>query len=250
LIIADLRTATGLALYRYGLKDPELDLVRMLLRPSDVFVDAGANIGLFSLIGAAQVGIHGHVYAFEPAPRTSAALIANVELNRYTWTSVQCAALADEPGIESLVTFEGTRSGFSSFAPGGLAGGVSVEATVLTLDEAIPRRQWTRIRLIKIDVEGAELRLLRGARSILSTVGPDMLIELEPAHLSRQGATSRDVECLLTATGYAAYTVHRSGEDGVALRPYRWTGERSSANIFVTRSLTHAEESGILVESN
>ena len=70
-IIADLRTALGLGLYRYGgVTAPELALLRDRLGPGDTFVDGGANVGLFTLVAAARVGPAGRVISFEPAEHT------------------------------------------------------------------------------------------------------------------------------------------------------------------------------------
>ncbi len=117
-IVADLSTPLGLELYRYGERvDPDLDLLRCLLRPGDVCVDGGANVGLFTLVAAAKVGPTGKVVAFEPAPKTHVALRANVELNGFSWVERREEALDDCAGERDLISFEAAVSGLSSFRP-------------------------------------------------------------------------------------------------------------------------------------
>src|SRR5437764_646700 len=83
-IYADLQTPLGLGLYRYGYRDPDLDLMGRLLSPGDVVVDGGANVGLFTLVAANRVGPAGKVIAFEPGRGVRMSLMANIVLNRLT----------------------------------------------------------------------------------------------------------------------------------------------------------------------
>ena len=118
-IVADLSTPLGLELYRYGDRaDPDLDLLRCLLRPGDVCVDGGANVGLFTLVAAAKVGPTGKVVAFEPSPKTHMALRANVELNGFSWVERREEALDDCAGERDLIAFDAAGSGLSSFGRG------------------------------------------------------------------------------------------------------------------------------------
>ena len=94
-LTVDLTTPLGLRLYRYPYTEPEIELVRAILRPGDVFVDGGANIGLFSLVAASRVGPAGRVLAFEPASSTRAQLSRNVTLNRFDWIDVRPEALGE-----------------------------------------------------------------------------------------------------------------------------------------------------------
>ena len=87
--------------------------MRALAGPGDVVIDAGANIGLFSLIAAARVGATGRVIACEPAPGTMALLRANVARNRYDWVELHEVAVAETPGRLELEDL-GAGSGFSS----------------------------------------------------------------------------------------------------------------------------------------
>jgi len=203
---ADLTTAFGLELYRYGCDDPDLSLVRRLLGPGDVFVDAGANVGLFSLAAAEIVGPIGRVYAFEPGRWCYDHLCRNRLLNGLTWLVTDNRALSDESGIREFVEFAGTWSGYSSFAPPPEIGtGDVVGIACVALDEALPQEEWSRVRLMKLDVEGSELRVLNGASNLVALAHPDLLIEVVDEHLARQGASGGLLYEWLVGCGYSVY---------------------------------------------
>src|SRR5215469_14253271 len=141
-IHADLHTALGLLLYRMGPpSDPDIALLRLLLEPGDVFVDGGANVGLFTLVAAASVGPTGAVIAFEPVASTRAALLANVKLNGFHWVDVRADALYAERGEREIVAFGEDSAGLSSFRPESTAGGHVERVRTIALDEALGDRR-------------------------------------------------------------------------------------------------------------
>jgi len=112
---------------------PELPLLERLLQQGDTFIDGGANIGLYALPAARNVGAEGRVIAFEPAQTIAAALEENADLNGFSCITVRKEALADSEGSRPFTTFAGDAAGWSSFAPL-VAGGVSSVVRVTTLD--------------------------------------------------------------------------------------------------------------------
>ena len=215
-IHAHLGTPLGLGLYRYGFCPPEARLLARLLRPGDVFVDGGANIGLFSFIGAVAVGPTGRVLACEPSPGTLALLKANADENRFVMLELHEVALSDRPGRARFTVFE-PGSGLASFAPEDPAGR-DVEVVVTTLDaltEDVPRP----VGVVKLDIEGAEAKALRGAGRLITRDAPIFLMELEPEHLARQGSSITEVRQALEPHGYEAYAITP------AARLARLTGE-------------------------
>ena len=206
----DLMTPLGLRLYRYGFCEPEAYLLARLLRRGDVFIDGGANIGLFTLIGAATVGAHGRVLACEPSHETMTLLRANVALNGFDWVDTYEIALAERPGRLTLFGF-GRGAGLSSFAPADRGGSHPREVAVTTLDE-LAAECFDLVRLVKLDIEGAEVRALRGAKELLAKARPFFVIELEPAHLERQGSSASDLRAIFSEADYDAYrAVRRNG---------------------------------------
>jgi FkbM family methyltransferase len=223
----DLSTAHGRRLYAYGFCEPASLALRALLRPGDVMIDAGANIGLFTVLAGSRVGSEGSVIACEPYPATAALLRDNVERNGFSFVEVREVALAEAPGELEMRVFE-PGSGFSSFAPADTTGSTTITVPVTTLDETAGHLL-ERTRLVKLDVEGAELRALRGASALIERARPDFIIELEPEHLARQGASVADVQSLLEDAGYAGYEIAEGG----TLRPLEggWARPAGDPNI-------------------
>jgi FkbM family methyltransferase len=235
-MIADLRTALGLGLYRYGFDAPEINLLRRLLRPGDTFVDGGANVGLFALAAAACVGPTGRVVCFEPATATRAVLRRNVDLNGFRWVEIRDEALGDRTSIGRMLTFEGDGAGLSSFAPATLSGARSEDVPIETLD-ALFSPNASRLKLVKLDLEGSEVKALRGATEVLS-LGPDLILEVEPDHLERQGCSAAELLHLLKSAGYQLRRILP------APGSYRLTdydaGAREGGNVFATRNANAA----------
>ena len=221
----DLATPHGRRIFAYGFCEPAARAMRTLLGRGDVMIDAGANIGLYTVVAAARVGAEGRVIACEPSPATMALLRGNVVRNAFGWVELHEAAVAEAPGRLELEVFE-AGSGVSSFAPA-QAGGRRVEVTVRTLDELAGAHH---VKLVKLDVEGAELRALRGATGLLERARPDFIVELEPEHLARQGASLADVQALFEAASYEAFAI---GADG--LEPIRgpWQRPAGDPNVVV-----------------
>lgn len=239
-ILADLRTALGLALYRYGVDAPEIELVRRLLRPGDTFVDGGANVGLFTLVAAHCVGATGHVLSFEPASATRSQLIRNIALNRYPWIDVRGEALAEATGSAAMLSFVGDGAGLSSFAPAVCVGGVREQVSVTTLDDALGADA-CKVRLVKLDLEGAEVRALRGAPRLLDA-GPDLILEVEPGHLERQGTSDAELVSLLESAGYRLFEIASANGD---CRLIDWAGcGPAGMNVFATCTGVPAGMSG------
>ena len=204
-VTVNLDTAHGRRLYSYGLCEPAARAMRMLARPGGVVVDGGANIGLFTVLAATCVGRGGTVVACEPAPATMTLLRENVARNGLAWVEVREVALADAPGRLTLRVFD-PGSGLSSFAPAQGEAAVEVDVEVTTLD-ALVGGLLDRVTLVKLDVEGAELRALRGAPELLSRARPDFIVELEDGHLARQGGSVAEVQALFEDAGYVAFAI-------------------------------------------
>lgn len=230
-LLVRLATLEGRRLMSFGVLDVELALLRRLLKPGDTFVDAGANVGVYSLAAAAAVGPTGRVIACEPAPGTMQLLRQSVALNEAHWVELHQTALSDHHGTAEFVTFE-PGSALSSFAPKRRTAGNSITVPVISLDELVAGRT-DDVALVKIDVEGAELQVVRGAEQLFSTHKPPIIVELEPEHLRRQGADVEEFTAFFTRLGYRAYRITDKGDVGHQI-PLPWsrpgTGE---PNLFL-----------------
>lgn len=205
-IIADLNTPFGLGLYRYGYWHPELELLQKLLQPGDIFIDGGANVGLFTLVAAARVGPTGRVIAIEPTPNTATLLRKNLQLNDYWWVDVWQVALDAEEMIKDFTVFDG-GGGLNSFSPV-LNGGTSIRVQTVLLDDIVPRYLRNRLALVKLDLEGAEKRALHGAREVLQSVRCPFFVEIEPDRLLQCGSTKEGIEEEFEQYNYVASARH------------------------------------------
>jgi FkbM family methyltransferase len=168
-------------------------LIASFLNPGDTFVDVGANIGLHTLAAARNVENQGQVIAFEPFAETAQMLSKTMWMNGFTdITTVYQAAVSDAPG--DLLLHLGNTSGHHSLFSLGAdeaTSSAAVAVPVVTLDESL--ESGSPIDLIKIDVEGAELEVLKGAADTLAA-NPDvaLIVEFGPSHIARSGHTVED----------------------------------------------------------
>lgn len=200
-ITADLRTSLGLSLYRYGNVSADVRSVLGVLSPGDGFIDGGANVGLFTLPAAAHVGPRGSVFAIEPG-RISTQLERNLALNDFENVRVVRAALDGRDGmLRSFQDLDGEAAGLSSFVADTHPTGHSVTVRTRTLD-ALANEIDAPIRVVKLDLEGAEVQALHGAERVLTEIRPIFLVEVEDAHLRRQGSTADTLLRIFAANGY------------------------------------------------
>ena len=149
----------------------ERDVVEFLseyLKPGMVVVDVGANIGIYSMLSAKCVGPRGTVHAFEPTPESFAQLRTNVELNKFSCLRLNQLALADEAGTSTLYLYE--QNAMNSLSQQDWVGKAlgQVVVNTNTLDEYLLAENVRQVDLLKIDAEGAEMAVLKGAEHLLS----------------------------------------------------------------------------------
>lgn len=167
----------------------EEDVLSALLRwagQGQTVVDIGANIGYFTAHLARAVGPAGVVHAFEPEPANLALLRSNLRRNRLHQVRVHAVALGDAPGRAQLHT-AGDNAGMHRLYASVCCAGPTVEVSVQRLDDLLAPGS---VALIKIDVEGYEHAVLRGARMLMSTAPrPRLISEYCPASMLEAGAS-------------------------------------------------------------
>ena len=193
------------------------------LSPGDTCVDIGAHIGYYTLLASTLVGPGGHVYAFEPSPSNYRALRANLSRNRVSNVTAIQAAVADTAGTAELYEGPGTNTGGATLR-GVLAdrrgGRHPVRVEVRPIAAAIPEAEFARIRVVKIDVEGAEVDVLRSLAPVFDQGhGLSVFLELNPRWI--EGITEY-VEGMCAAYGFRARRI-RSGYSLDGLFPSRLT---------------------------
>jgi FkbM family methyltransferase len=247
-IYADLHTPMGLMLYRYGHRDVDVDLVGRLLAPGDVFVDGGANVGLFTLVAASRVGPTGKVIAFEPGRAVRLRLLENVVLNGLAQVEVLPAALSSRPGQASFRVFDIGGAGLNHLGPVEGEQGEVETVALTTLDAALIPDDRRRLSLIKLDLEGAEHAALLGASEILRECRPDLLLELEPRHLERMGSSAREVVSLLAPYGYQLFRTGSDDGGAMCLTPANdATVPSKQPNVFATAHVARVQRKGLTI---
>jgi len=183
-------------------------LFERTLKPGMVMMDVGAHVGYFSLLAARQVGSEGKVFSFEPDPINHELLVQNIELNQYNNIFPVNAAMGDNVG--SLTLFQtALDSGRHSTYRHGLPESGSVEVDVSTLDAFLDARDWPGIDLVKVDVEGAEMDVLRGMAGLLEkSPGLKLIMEFNPALLQSAGVPPSDMIQELKSRGFNLSCIH------------------------------------------
>jgi FkbM family methyltransferase len=169
---------------------------RKFLRADDTVVDAGANIGLCTLLSAAKVGSSGQVFAYEPHPRTYKQLQQNCRLNKFTNTV--CYNLGVSNKSEALTFTDEYVSDINHVDADG-----SIAIALDTIDNTLPK-DIKDVTLLKIDVEGYELFALGGAQKTLIKTKV-IYFESATSSYARYGYTLGTVRSLLTQQGFAVY---------------------------------------------
>jgi FkbM family methyltransferase len=166
-------------LYAHGIYEAgTLNIISQCLNEGDIFIDVGANIGLMTLLGARRVGPSGGVYAFEPAPATFGLLQDNISLNQMKNIHAMNVGLGSAQGVEVIYSNRQNNRGMISFVEKEPGAAEVDEVPVQTLDEFWEEKSNGPVKMIKIDVEGWELEVLKGAQALLShTEAPILCVE-------------------------------------------------------------------------
>jgi FkbM family methyltransferase len=208
-ILAYPKVQTCLALFVTGFYEPnEFSFLNRILRPGMVFIDIGANLGLYSLFASTLVGEEGTVLAIEPSEREFQRLKMNAELNHGRNIRLLQIGLSNESSERNLRIADEVHSGhntFGHFAYTGVQQEGQQRARVQRLDDLVRKEGYKRVDVIKIDAEGHELFVLQGAVETIKQFKPTLFVELFDRSLSLQGCTSDQVWDFLIQMGYQIY---------------------------------------------
>lgn len=194
----------GKFLYYWGCWEPnETWVVRKYLRPGDTFIDVGANIGYFALLASKLVGERGRVIAFEPVPPTVVELRKNLLRNNTTNVDVYGVAVSDTNGTVTVSQPHDENIMANTMR-------MSTGARLKWEVPSAPLPHWLNmegpIRMIKIDVEGAELLVLRGIQNSFEVLGwPLILCEITDTWLRELGGSATELFGILVDQGYRSH---------------------------------------------
>jgi FkbM family methyltransferase len=192
-------------LYTMGDFDPPVrKAIQRLLKPGDVFIDIGANVGFYALCASKIIGNYGKVFAFEPSPEAFAALCTNISLNGAENIVAVQIALSDSVGPAKLFVDTAHNSGATSMR---VSPNASREITVMldTYDHYALEHRLPAPALVKIDVEGAEGMVLKGMPNLLAQLKrPAVILEVSELSLKQLGSSKEEVFAIMEKNGYRA----------------------------------------------
>jgi FkbM family methyltransferase len=209
----------GLNIVRGNFEADEVAFMRSVLRSGDTALDVGAHIGFFAIQMAAIVGAQGQVHAFEPLKSNADLLERSVEENHFgNRIIIHRGAAGARSGSATLTYAAETLNTGGAYllrdATDPPAGQLKVTVPVIALDDVEIRHP---VRFIKMDVEGAEPQVVRGAMRILQADRPIILSELHSTQLARaSGTTTDEFVGLLRSLGYQPRNLSGTPMDGTA----------------------------------
>lgn len=224
----------------FGAWEPNLTAYfRKCLKPGQVVVDVGANVGYFTLLAASLVGPSGRVISVEASPQIYDLLSENIALNGLSNVkAVNCAA-AYASGEMAVYSADEANIGMSSTIP--VEGNVQT-ATVQArpLQEILTREEMARARLIKIDIEGAEPPVIRSILENLDLYSDECEIALEVSPANSGLLTA------MSAVGFKAYKLESDNSDrfylsGKAISPVPFSGSVTEMTDFIFSRTTPTE---------
>lgn len=209
-------TKTGIKLYLdetryldksiidYGYFEPKsTELVKRIIKNDWVILDIGANIGYYTTLFSDLVGDHGKVYAFEPTLHYLEALRANVAVNNSSNVEIINTGLSDMESKSKI------KIGDSSATMHWISEAKERDTEIIelqTLDSFIEKRSISRLDFIKIDIDGHEPRVFKGASKTLEKFRPVILFEISKKHYEHAGFSLTETYNEIIPSGYNCFT--------------------------------------------
>ena len=191
----------------------ELAFAERLLQPGMTVLDIGAHQGLYTLLASRRVGPSGRVFSFEPSPRERRALRLNLRINFCDNVVVQALALGSEETTADLYVVDKYNTGYNSLRPPNAPEPSSTVAVrVRTLDNWLADEKIDHVDFIKLDVEGAELSVLKGARELLARTRPVLLVEIAQIRTAGWGYDAVEIVRFLESMGYVWFEILEGGK--------------------------------------
>jgi len=232
----------GKQVYLFGMTErSQIRLVCQFLKPGMTFIDVGANFGQYTLFACDLVGPNGEVHSFEPSSRIFKELCFNVQINEFQdICTLNMVAVSDKKSHATLSKYEPGSEVFSSLGTqmrksNSIVGHEQVKTT--TLDCYISEKGIKKVDFIKMDIEGAELLALRGARELLiADNAPLLVLEIEDRNCEGFGYNATEIWDYLESLGYRLYNFNQNGQiSGPATK-----GPTFSTNLVAIKEYHHA----------
>jgi len=205
--------ACGRAILRGDFEPAEQRFVERYLQPGMTVLDIGAHHGFYSLLASQKAGAAGRVVAFEPSPRERQRLLRHLELNECSNVTVETMALGASEGDAELFVVQGKETGCNSLRPPEVSLHTKKLRVALTsLDRYLEQRKIARIDFIKMDVEGGELDVLRGAAAMFQQrPRPVILCEVQEERTRAWGYAAGEIIAYLSERQYGWFRITPEG---------------------------------------
>ena len=206
-----LDSSDSLRLSTNGVFEPHTtQVIKQNISSGDIVIDIGANIGYFTLIMAKGIRENGKVFSFEPEPKNFELLKKNVEINNYSNVILEKKAIGNKTGTAKLYLADRKNNVFSSgmhrIFRSDLVSQIAdpILINIIKLDDYLQDLKFIKkIRLIKIDVEGAEFDVLKGMNKILDENKEiKIVMEFSSENLEDYGSNAYDVVDFLMNKGF------------------------------------------------
>lgn len=190
-----------------------------LIRSGDHVVDGGAYIGTLALRAAMRAGPNGRVHCFEPASGNYQKLCRHVEINRMPNIHCYPKALAETTGALELARPWPENNSGNLINRGSWSGCPVEKIAGLALDDWMEQEKIQRLDVLKLDVEGYEIRALQGAQKTIARFRPRLFLEAHELNLARQGGSRQDLRDLVQSMGYQSQVFHGPMEHLICFPP-------------------------------
>jgi len=197
---------------RKGVREAYMtELFKQALRPRQVVCDIGSYIGYYALLAAQHVGSSGKVFAFEPDPHNFAYLSLNVKTNHFENIVVTLQkAVSDKSGCFDFYIYEGDRSQSSLFEVQERTVR-KIQVETIALDDFLAEPM--AVDVVKIDIEGGEIRALRGMKRLLNrSPRLTMFVECNPKALQRAGSSAKELLQILEDNGFRVLVIDEAAK--------------------------------------
>lgn len=225
-------------------EDFETEVFSKFIRPGDVVIDIGAHIGWYTLIAAKLVGKKGKVYAFEPDTTNFKLLTKNIQANGYQNVILVKKAVSNETGSARLFINNENTGDHRIFDTDNHRKSITIEQT--TLDDYFKKLP-QRVDLIKMDIQGSEMKALLGAQTVLKKNKQLKLItELQPGYILQSGQKPKDYLAFIRRHGFNIYIIDeivkklelvKSDKKLLDTYPDTEISETNFTNLFCTRAV-------------
>jgi FkbM family methyltransferase len=203
----------GQSLLDGGYETVESDFAANFLKPGMTVLDVGAHRGFHTLLFSRKVGKHGHVLSFEPSPPDGKRLRLHLKLNQCRNVEVIQCALGEEDGAANLYAVPANSVLNSLRPPSTGFPTCTIPVPVRKLDGVLSHAPFQRVDFMKLDVEGGELGVLKGAEQLLSTVPrPVILCEVLQKATGAWGYSSRLIVEYLSERGFVWFVLNEKAE--------------------------------------